>query len=201
MLFLVKKKTAMIEFKKVEISEDGLDISIDIKQEEYATQAGYYIKKIYVEYFKNRNADGTPSALAGIAFSATDKSTTEYTGDFNISTMQEHDPMLTTFSGGMFYIIVECASAEDEEETIYDTGAVIDWNEFYRIGMMVVANYASKCCEVKCEIPDDLEQFVLVWHSLELAMETLDMGMMELLWSRYVAFGHSNTKSSCNCCR
>jgi hypothetical protein len=64
--------------------------------------------------------------------------------------------------------------------------------------MQAVARITSSCNADACNLPVQFEQFVIVWHALELAIRVKDLDQVDMLWSRFINFsGVSGEK--CNC--
>lgn len=192
----------MVNFNSLVISEDFKTISIDVSISNAQEYAGFHISKIYVEYYKNRNTLGVPSEKAALAYSNTDPSVREYSGTFSITTMREAEPKLVSFEGGLFYIIVVCESGTGTNvDVLRDVGSVLDWHKVYSLGMQAIMEFNSGCNRGTCFVPDYLEQFVLVWHSLEFAIAAQDVDQVDRLWSRFIAVGSAvgGGSSTCNC--
>jgi len=206
----------MISFNELRFSEDLLSLEIDCELENTGSgeeNEGYYIAAAYLEYYKNRNATGAPSSKSLIVFNNTEDDETvksfSRTGDnaVNKSELSIRDNGVSKFSGELFYLIVSCKktvddSAEDDAyryEIVNEIAAVLDWQKVYEIGMRYVASITNKKLD-NCNIPDNLEQFVIVWHALELVLESKDIDMLDRLWSRFVSFsGGAVAGSPCNC--
>lgn len=191
----------MVNFNSLSISEDFKKLSLDISISDAQESADYFIRHIYVEYYKNRNVLGVPSEKAAVAFDNEDSSVRSYVGDFNVSMLKELEPRVNTFEGGLFYIIVVCQSGEGAEaDIVREIGSVLDWKKVYKLGMQAVVNFNASCNRGNCMVPDNLEQFVLVWHSFELAVKTQDIDQVDRLWTRFISLGSAGTGSStCNC--
>lgn len=190
----------MIDFNRLTISDDYEKISLDVSINTSEEYLNFYISRIYVEYYKNRNAIGVPSEKAAIAFSNEDTSVVSYVGDFNIRTMREYEPKLSSFQGGLFYIIVVCKNESGQEvEIVRDIASVLDWRKVHSLGMQTIADFNSGCRKEKCDISDKLEEFVLVWHSLEFAVNAKDLDQIDRLWSRFISIGSRFGTQSCNC--
>lgn len=192
----------MISFNTLEFTDDNQNLSIDISIEDTETYAGYYISKVYVEYYQNRNVTGAPSDFAAVAFENTDTSVTSYSGKLSVEAMRTANPKVQSYSGGLFYVTVVCVdSADEDSDVIGETGAVLDWQKVYQLGMQLVASMSKGFGKGSCDVPEHLEQFVLVWHALELALNAQDTDMIDRLWRRFIEFtpALSSDSSTCNC--
>lgn len=196
----------MVKFNELQFSDDLKTLTIDCELEDTGTDEeneGFFISAVYLEYYKNRNVTGAPSDKKYTAYSYT--SGTRLTSiELEIESSDlDYDTMgVAKFDEGLFYVIVSCkkylTDPEDEEEieVVNEFGAVLDWNCVYNIGMKAIAAYENSR-DRSCNVPADLEQFAITWHSLDLAIEAQDLDMLDMLWSRFV--GSPFASKDCNC--
>ena len=196
----------MIIFDTLQFSDDLTELYIDCKIDPALDpDEDWNITKVYVEYYKNRNATFAPSPRALNVFEGSARRV-NLTGD-NAVKASQLDVVINgvgKFEGGLFYILVETANVDDSGiETYttyrYDAGAVLDWWAVYNIGMQQVAKLTKGGFGQSCDIPDYFEQFVLVWHALELSLDAQDADQMDRLWSRFISYDMGGTSSPCNC--
>lgn len=184
----------MVTFETLLFSDDmqSLDISCSVSGQ------GSYIKRIYLEYYKNRNATGAPSNKALLVWQENPASHVS-----SVDTVVYQTQLTLTnngvdsFVGGLFYVLVHWEDANEDE--YYDIGAVLDWQKVYDLGMQSIAGFTNGCNKGKCELPEYFQQLVLVVHALQLAIDAKDMDQMDMLWSRFVQFSPMANVSSCNC--
>lgn len=189
----------MVTFEQLAFSDDLQSLNIECSVDTTEDQSAH-IKRIYLEYYKNRNATGAPSSKALLVWEepvggspVSHVETTVYETQLSMT-----DNGVNTFQGGMFYVLVHWQDGNEDEH--YDIGVVLDWDYVYQLGMQAIAGFTAGCTKGKCEIPEFFEQIVLVVHALQLAMEAQDMDQMDMLWSRFVQFAPLGSNvSPCNC--
>ena len=121
------------------------NIFIDVEIPAIPSFAGYYISRIYVEYFKNRKSNGEPSKKAAVFLENDTDSVITFSGTFNIGDMKKSDPMVTTFKDGLFYVIVECSPMHnDAANKVIDIKAVLDEHRMYSLGMVGVTTVVTE---------------------------------------------------------
>ena len=219
--------TDVITFNDLRFSDDlkTLRIDVEVDEDKLPSEISYIsIKKIYLEYYKNRTATLTPSEDMSILVwqDESDGSTPVHrvplVGDYYGVPESVLDTKLIgtrTFKDGLFYVYVEFVYlegsgsgsgsgngvSEDDIEMECAVGAVIDWHSIYQKGMAAVSKLAKSCNKDACELPVFLEQFIIVWHAFFLAVEARDFDMVDRLWGRFlnVSPGALSSGSPCNC--
>jgi len=192
----------MVTFNDLRLSDNRRYMLINAEiDEEFAST--HYISDVWVEYYKYRNADGAPNTdkayLAYEYHEGAEKLTAvDLTVDSENFTLEANG--VSTFVGGLFYVIVVCRALEDDTDMTADLGAVLDWQKVYEIGMRSVTEITASC-KKNCELPEFFEQFVIVYHALELALDAQDLDQIDKLWSRFISFSAPNGAlgSPCNC--
>lgn len=186
----------MIVFDQLSLSEDRtkLDIECHINLD---VAPNSYLKSIYLEYYRNRNVSGAPSNKSMLVWKEKFGVPPETSADIEVN-QTESDFGTDTFIGGMFYVLVHWIDGDENEH--YDIGVIVDWQWIYTIGMRVVSKFTVACHNGTCDVPDNLEQFILVIHSFQLAINAKDMDQMDKLWSRFIeSVSGSYVSSTCNC--
>ena len=187
----------MITFNELSFSDDmqslAIECSVDLTENPNA-----HIKRVYLEYFENRNAIGAPSSKSLLLFSDEDEPSpvTYVELEVNQTQLSKKDIGVDSFAGGLFYVLVHW---EDEgEKEYYGIGAVLDWKYVYELGMHYISKFALRCFKDRCELPEDFEQLVIVTHALEFAIQAKDLDQLDLLWGRFILFA-PGIVSQCNC--
>lgn len=202
----------MVIFSELALSEDGSRLSVECSVRDLSIYDGMYIKSIAVEYYANAQVSGEPSEKAIHIFdnAGADK-TVKYVrtyldaSDARVKKMFE----LSTFSGGLFYIIVECdgelgaavAGLPCGYDETRDTGVILDWCLLYRIGMNYIAEMNCKC-HSECRNLSGFDGFVILWHSIRVASESKDLTMLNTLWKKFLRVVWTvgkNISSNCGC--
>ena len=190
----------MVIFSELALSEDGSRLSVECSVRDLSIYDGMYIKSIAVEYYANAQVSGEPSEKAIRIFdnAGADK-TVKYVrtyldaSDARVKKMFE----LSTFSGGLFYIIVECdgelgaavAGLPCGYDETRDTGVILDWCLLYRIGMNYIAEMNCKC-HSECRNLSGFES------------ESKDLTMLKTLWKKFLRVVWTvgkNISSNCGC--
>lgn len=202
----------MVIFSELALSEDGSRLSVECSVRDLSIYDGMYIKSIAVEYYANAQVSGELSEKAIRIFdnAGADK-TVKYVrtyldaSDARVKKMFE----LSTFSGGLFYIIVECdgelgaavAGLPCGYDETRDTGVILDWCLLYRIGMNYIAEMNCKC-HSECRNLSGFDGFVILWHSIRVASESKDLTMLKTLWKKFLRVVWTvgkNISSNCGC--
>lgn len=183
----------MVTFDVLQFSDDmqSLNISCSVDGQ------GSYIKRIYLEYYKNRNATGAPSSKALLVWQTGDLHLNSVETTVEVTQLSLTENGVNTFVGGLFYVLVHWENSDGDD--FYDIGAVLDWQKLYELGMQSIAGFTFGCSKGKCELPEYFQQLVLVVHALQLAISAKDMDQMDMLWSRFVQFSPIGNVSPCNC--
>ena len=202
----------MVIFSELALSEDGSRLSVECSVRDLSIYDGMYIKSIAVEYYANAQVSGEPSEKAIRIFdNAGADNTVKYVrtyldaSDARVKKMFE----LSTFSGGLFYIIVECdgelgaavAGLPCGYDETRDTGVILDWFLLYRIGMNYIAEMNCKC-HSECRNLSGFDGFVILWHSIRVASESKDLTMLKTLWKKFLRVVwtvRKNISSNCGC--
>ena len=194
----------MVSFPTLQFSDDLKTLNVEVSMDEDA-RSDYFLYAIYVEYYKNRNVSGAPSTKAYKLFDNSenpDKTKYEYSGTMPDSVLNMATNGVDTFKDGLFYVIAICQNKTDETNLVADAKAVLDWTAVYNRGMTIVNSALAGCKSGSCSVNEDLEQFVLVYHSLDLSIDANDADQLDRLWSRFISFSPINGNSSstnCNC--
>lgn len=205
----------MVIFSELALSEDGSRLSVECSVRDLSIYDGMYIKSIAVEHYANAQVSGEPSEKAIRIFDNTDvdkadktaKSVRTYldASDARVKTMFG----LSSFSGGLFYIIVECdgdlgaavAGLPCGYDETRDTGVILDWCLLYKIGMNYIAEMNCRC-HSECRDLSGFDGFVILWHSIRVASESKDLTMLKTLWKKFtriVGTGGKHISSNCGC--
>lgn len=201
----------MVTFDELKILNDGTLLSVVCSIEDLSIYKDMYIKRISVEYYKNALSSGALS----------DKSIKIYENEDNavdvktvVASLANYKAEVKTkfniddFSNGLFYVVVECDGTLPSEVSILpcgydntvDTGVVFDWKAVYDLGIQYIATMNRKCAD-RCEDVAGFKDYVLLWHSLRLAMYACDRAMIEKLWNKFLRHVgiESKRKVGCGC--
>ena len=205
----------MINFE-LQFSEDvkSLSVSVAIDTDHSST---YYIQSVYLEYYKNRNVSNiaSPKALllyenqrldpqSLIPVDTPDITKKSWSGIVQESQLDYDANGVAKFKDGLFYVIVVCQNVnytEHPDDVVVSVNGVLDWTAVYDRGMSFVDRALVSSKAGACTISDDLEQAILVWHAIDLALAANDADELDRLWSRFVTFSPlgGGSGSSCNC--
>lgn len=187
----------MVTFNELRICEDGNYLIVDCEIDNVDIYKDMYIKNIYVEYYKNASSASMPGAKAYHLYEnkRNDSSIKGKRVKMSVNELGSTEFGITSFDGGLFYVIVECdgparalAQLGDMpcgfDQTV-DIGAILDWTVFYRRGMSYIASMFDACGN-PCQPTDGFEHFILLWNALKLAIDTCDWEMVKDLWDRFL---------------
>lgn len=185
----------MVIFNELRICEDGSALIVDCEIENVDVYANMYIKNIYIDYYKNASAVNMPTSSAYTIYDNTDDDTT-IKGKrvvFDAGQLSEAGFGISSFSDGLFYVIVDCGGVPDSAVNFmpcgYDVpreiGVVLDWVSFYKKGMEYVTSMLEGCGN-PCMPSTAFEHFIITWNGLKLAIDTCDWDAVKDLWDRVI---------------
>lgn len=185
----------MVIFNELRITEDRSCLIVDCEIESLDVYKDMYISDIRLEYYKNATAASMPSEKAYLLYENTDADTDVKSKRvvFRESDLGLTQFGVTEFRDGLFYVIVRCegdlpASVINLPCTYDDStkiGVVLDWKSFYERGMQYVSAMFGACgAKSFCEYPAGFEDFVILWNSLKLAIDTCNWDLVNTLWDR-----------------
>lgn len=202
----------MIVFNELRLSDDRSNLLIDCFIEGLAIYKDMWIKSIYVEYYKNALASGAPSEKAIQVFDNEneDTSITAVRVCLPASSSKVLENFeISSFNDGLFYVIVDCDGTPAAVTSTYpcgydetrDTGVVLDWQHIYEYGMQYIAQVANSCTN-PCNDMSGLDNFIITWNTLKLAISTCDYTLIEKVYSkflRYAGVGSGIVSTGCGC--
>ena len=183
----------MVIFNDLRLSDNKKKLYIDCSVEGLDIYDDIYIKSVYLDYYKNTTTPGVPSAKALLVYENTgDDTTVKNLRKCVNETALDNTFGTLTFEGGLFYVIVTCdgtlpASVSNfacgTDDTV-DIGLVLDWKMVYETGMQYVAAMNAKCANL-CDGNEGFMNFVMLWHSLRLALASCDYTQLSILWEKF----------------
>lgn len=189
----------MVDFISLSYTDnyDAINIKLALTS---AALVNYVISAVYLEYYKNRTADGSPSNKAvSLDNPYPERDWTSLDTTVSCESIFQKTG-LATLEGTMFYVVVELTYVPNPTTKVPREQAVLfDWNAVYEIGMGLVASMVNDCEKGRCDIPFGMEQYVLVYHGLVLALAAQDIDMLEKLWTRFIEFAPAPLAGGCNC--
>lgn len=195
----------MIQFSELRISTDRRKLYVGCEVENFDIYSGVYIKSIYVEYYKNRLASGSPSEDAVCIY---DNANDDYSVKSAYATLTAAELPesleISSFAKGLFYVYVICdvhgtslATADCGWDAMTTVGIVADWEKVWAEGMHYIDEVARACG--KCTIKDDFIDFILRWEALKLAMIVCDYETVDRLWDGLFGDGSGVAYRGCGC--
>lgn len=194
----------MVIFNELRICEDGDYLKIDCQIDDAQVYENMYIKEIYLEYYKNASSASMPSSKA---YKIYDNSNDDTTVRRRQQTVTKADLGwaefgVSTFSDGLFYVIVKCDGVIGPEIANYPCGAdsttkigvALDWKAVYRRGMGYIYGLLDPCGN-PCPSTAEFEHFILLWNALKLAIASCDWDAVSDLWDKFL-YNASSRKGS-----
>lgn len=202
----------MVTFSELGLTEDGKRLVVECSVKNLSIYSGMYIRRILVEYYANALPSGAPSDKVIQIYDNfwSDKSVREVRAVLEASNKECVEKFgISDFSGGLFYVIVECdgelgaaaVSLPCGYDDTTDIGVVLDWCLLHRIGMRHIAAM-NRDCRDSCSDITGFEDFVILWHSLRIAAEAADYRMLEKIWGRFLRIAGTpgaSVTSGCGC--
>ena len=201
----------MVIFNEIRLSDDKSSLIVDCSVESLDIYEQMYIDTIYVEYYKNVTTVGVPSDKAKKIYDShndteTRQSVRRCLNEYSISL---NNFGTDTFDGGLFYVIVNCDGNLPASVSTYscradntqDIGVVLDWEMLYQQGMGHVARLAMSS-DCNCDGAAELEQFILMWNGLKLAIAACDYDQIANLWDKFLGITSAKggvSSVSCGC--
>lgn len=202
----------MVIFNELRISDDKTSLTIDCAIENLNIYENMYIKNIYLEYYKNASTYGVPSTKAIKVYDK--ESGTELQAVricIDAAEIQAHpDFGVTTFAGGLFYVIVNCDGTLPADVSLLSCGAdstvdmavALDWKMVYHTGMQFISKMNSRCFD-DCSDMGGYKNFVMLWYALRFAIESCDYTQVEKTWENFLKiYGNYNApvfSAGCGC--
>ena len=196
----------MIQFSELRISTDGKKLYVDCHVENFVIYNNVYISAIYIDYYKNRLASGSPSEHAICMYENIndDPTVKQCSATLRETELEGHDFGTNKFRGGLFYVYVICdtngaslATADCGWDSMTTMGIVTDWQKIYNEGMMYINEMVNG---KNCGVSDNFQDFILRWYAFRLAIETCDYDSLDKLWDGL--FGNMEPNySGCGCFR
>lgn len=182
----------MVIFNELRISDDKQKLIVDCQMQDLSFYDEMGIQSIYIDWYKNFNLSGVRSDNAICIFENKKSSPVRAVRKcLNVRNLTEKFGT-TTFANGLFYVIVTCDGDIKSDVSIMpcgydntvDVGIVPDWELLYSVGMRYVLKMSSDCNP--CADTSAYENFIILWNSFRLAVETCDFGMIKTLWDKIV---------------
>lgn len=187
----------MVIFNDLRISDDKQSLIVDCFIENLNVYSGMYIKEIAVDYYKNVETSGTASEDAITIYEnrTDDTSVKAVRACLTVDEIKKHETFgAAKLAGGLFYVFVTCEAESSAAvaalgtlpcgyDQTSDIGIVPDWELLYRIGLKNINDMAFACFD-KCNDSTNFIQFLLLWSSLKLAMNSCEYAIVEDVWDR-----------------
>lgn len=202
----------MVIFNELRLSSDKSNLIVDCFIEGLAIYNDMWIKSVYIEYYKNALASGDPSENAIQVYNNEDEITTikAVRTCLSYTSSQVADKFgIKTFDDGLFYVIVDCGGTPAADTSTYPcgydetrtTGVILDWQHIYEYGMQYISQVAHDCAN-PCMDMAGLDNFIITWNTLKLAVSTCDFTLVEKVYMkflRYAGIGTGYISSGCGC--
>jgi len=184
----------MITFNELRMSDDKESLIVHAVINTDGALDGVTIDSAYLVYYKNLNEHGIPD-IEHKAYEITPTSDTTIDAVIPTTALASMQLDCEDFGDKIFYVVVTTtADAEtlaELEELGYtsgdfvDIGVIVDWLRMYNQGMPYVAKLALNGYN-KCNKPMSLEEFVIIWHALKVALAACDFEQIAALWDRFL---------------
>lgn len=211
----------MVIFNELRITEDATCLVVDCEIENVDVYANMYIQSIKLEYYKNFSVVSMPSEKAYVLYEKGENETAKRGKRITMKDTKLPETLfdIDTFEDGLFYVVVTCGGDPLPQVAYmpctYDdnvkVGVVLDWASVYKRGMRYVASIYGVCGNPNfCEDPNGFEDFIILWNSLKLAIETCNWPLVSELWDKFLNAPYSLTpaittitgrSSGCGCGR
>lgn len=201
----------MVLFNELRITENGDGIDIGCFVEDLEIYSKMYIKRVLLEYYVNALPSGEPSNKAIVLYENAEDIETIRAVNVHIDASDEDVKKnfgISSFSGGIFYAIVECdgtlsastSSMSCGYDEARDTGVILDWRRLYADGMRHIAGMNLPCGD-RCRDEGGFDAFVVTWNALRLAIASCDYRFVERIWTKYLRQlgAGSQAVSGCGC--
>ena len=185
----------MVVFNDLRINASKTQIFIDIDIDNLVVYSGMYIKYVYLYHYKNTSSIGEPIDTNKVltVYENTNDDTTvrSLRKCVNVSAFINGDYGVTKFDKEIFFVKVVCDGTMTPDisnyacgsDDVVDIACIIDWRSLYQYGMRLIA--AMNGCDKFCKSNAELEQFILLWYSIRLAISACDFDQLFLLWDRF----------------
>lgn len=201
----------MVTFDELKIKNDGTVLDIVCSVEDLPIYNDMYIQRVSVEYYKNALSSGALSDKSIVVYENKDNNTDVRSVAVGLSYLNAEVKTkfgIEDFTNGLFYVVVECDGTLPAEvatmpcgyDSTVDTGMVFDWKAVYDQGIQYIALMNRQCAD-RCEDVAGFKDYVLLWHSLRMAMYACDRIMIEKLWKKFLRHVgvESSKKAGCGC--
>ena len=184
----------MVIFNELKFNCDKDKLTIDCKIKELEVYENMYIKTVELYYYKNVTVSGDPVNSNKVLPIYENSDTSIQSIRLCIP-----DTVLTTgllgthtYENGIFFVRVTCDGTLGAAISQYpcnadnpvDIGIAVDWQTLYDQGMNHIASMQG--CKNVCEPPLGMEQFILTWFSIRLALSACDYEQLGVLWDRFL---------------
>lgn len=201
----------MVTFNELRINNEKNTLIVDCIVEDLTIYSGVYIKSIELYHYKNADSSGEPvnlSKVITIFSNDADDATIRTVRKCVPDSLAESVFGISVFEKGIFFVRVTCDGTLPPQtaqfacgyDNMVDIGVVVDWKYLFDIGMGFVAS--MDVCGNACKSTDSLEQFILTWFSLRLALEACDFDKLGSLWDRLLRLSANvsfSKVSGCGC--
>lgn len=186
----------MVSFNELRIRRDRDRLILDCSVEYITIYSGVYIKKIELYSYKNATSVGDPvdaQKVYTIYENVDDNRDVQAVRKcVDIAHVSDNGIGFSTFRDGIFFIRVTCEGTLPAEvskfpcgtDEMVDIAVVPDWEALYRDGMNYVARMSG--CNKFCDPSLDMQQFIITWFSIKLALESRDFDQLALMWERFL---------------
>lgn len=203
----------MVVFNELRITNNGETLLVDCKIKELAVYSNMYIKSVDVYHYKNVDANGDPK-LIGKVLTIYDNELDD-TAVKNVRICYTYNQPAAQLLGLTHYfrdeilvVKVTCEGTLGADIVNYpcgmdvpvDRGLAVDWYSMYHRGMRQLNQISD--CKGGCGASGNMEQFIITWFSLKLAIQNCDFESIVVLWDRFLRLkgrGFSVRRGGCGC--
>ncbi len=202
----------MVSFNELRIRRNRDRLIIDCSIDDITIYSGMYIKKVELYDYKNASSAGDPvdsQKVYTVYSNADDDASVQAIRKcVDIAAVSDAGIGISTFRNGIFFVRVTCDGTLPAEVSQYACGTddvvatavVPDWEALYFRGMDYIAGLSG--CGKICDPSLEMQQFIITWFSIKLALEARDFDQLALMWERFLKFSQASSmpvSTPCGC--
>jgi len=196
----------MVVFNELRISDDKESIVIDCHIQDVSYYTEMYINGIYLEYYKDFSDARALGERAYTVYEKGDGDAMTYIRRIVQLDDLQYKTGVGSLEGALFYVVVDCDGELPQDiiqygawaSTTTDVGVLFDWEMLYHRGIQHIASYYYQ--DKMCGDTSGLQEFILLWNALRLAIQTGDWPLVNTLWDKVHSFSiMGGTASPCKC--